>query len=105
MILQDALCNIKDELMESGYFNRFYEYAELLPKGDQQYPQVYVKGGEYKAIYDFDVNGTGYIRKNGSAYSDQDVIQIQGCTAFNPMVDLVIPLRLVAVVPKIKLGD
>lgn len=106
MILETALCNLKDELMTSGYFNRFYEYAELVQRGQDSYPQVYLGNGEYKAIYDFDVNGTGYIRKTGSAYSDHVTdIKIMGCNDFNPIIDLVVPLRLVAAVPKKKLGD
>lgn len=108
MILKTALCNLKDEIMESGYFNRLYEYAELLPKGNESYPQVYIKNGEYKAIYDFDVNGTGYIRKTGSSYSDHVLdgnLKVVSCSDTNPLIDLVIPLRLVAAVPKIKLDD
>jgi len=108
MILQTALCNLKDELMESGYFNRFYEYAEMLQKGTEAYPQVYLGNGQYKAIYDFDVNGTGYIRKTGSAYSDHVTDydkRVTSCNDTNPLIDLAIPLRLVAAVPKSKLDD
>lgn len=106
MILETALCNLKDAIMESEYFNRFYEYAELLDRGETSYPQVYEGKGQYKAIYDFDVNGSGYIRKTGSAYSDHVTdVRVMGCSDSNPFIELVIPLRLVAVVPKSKLSD
>lgn len=106
MILNEALCNLRDELMTSGYFNRFYELAEVLPKGDESYPQVYSGNGQYLPIYDFDVNGSGYIRKNGSSYSDHFTdFRVMACNDNDPTIDLTIPLRLVAVVPKSKLND
>lgn len=105
-ILETALCNLKDELMSSGYFNRLYEYAELLTSDEKTYPQVYQGKGQYKAIYDFDVNGSGYIRKTGSVYSDHVTeIKLVGCSDINPLIDLAFPLRLVVAVPKSKLGD
>lgn len=106
MILKTALCNLTDSLMESGYFNRLYAYAEIVDHGEKSYPQVYEGKGQYKSIYDFDVNGTGYIRKNGDAYSDHvSGVRVTGCSDTNPLIDLIIPLRFVAAVPKDKLGD
>lgn len=108
MILETALCNLKDAIMESDYFNRFYEYAELLDRGETTYPQVYTGKGQYKAIYDFDVSGSGYIRKTGSSYSDHVTdsnFRVMGCSDTNPLLELTVPLRLVAVVPKSKLSD
>lgn len=105
-ILQTALCNLKDELMTLGWFNRFYEYAELIERGQEKIPQAYIGNGSYKAIHDFDVNGTGYIRKAGqSSISKVYGIQLIACSDTNPLIDLSYPLRLVAAVPKSKLGD
>lgn len=104
--IQTALCNIRDEIMLTGYFNRFYEYAEAIERGQQKFPQVYVGEGNYDPIYDFDVNGSGYIRKTSSVQlTNVTNIKIQGCSDTNPLVDLILPLRLVAAVPKSKLND
>lgn len=106
MILKTALCNLVDSLMESGYFNRLYDYAELINHGDKSYPQVYLGNGEYQSIYDFDVNGTGYIRKSGAVYADKVTdVRVIGCSDLNPLIDLTVPLRFVAAVPKDKLSD
>lgn len=108
-ILQEALCNIKDEVTALGYFNRFYEYAELIERGQQEkYPQVYQGNGQYKAIYDLDVNGMGYVRKDGDVQVvviSDDRLAVVSCSDTNPMIDLVFPLRLVAGVPKKQLHD
>jgi len=110
MILQDALCNIKAEVMALGYFNRFYDKAELIERnhGNEKFPQVYVGNGQYQPIYDLDVNGTGYIRKDGDVRSEvinNDRLQVTSCNDDNPLIDLVFPLRLVAAVPKKTLSD
>jgi len=111
IILQTALCNLKDEILLSGYFNRFYEYAEPIERTDvgriQTIPQVYIGNGEYKPIHDLDVNGTGYIRKNGESYSSivSERVNVVSCSDTNPLIDLTIPLRCVAFVPKSALDD
>ena len=104
-LLETALCNLKDELMESEYFNRLYEYAEVIEDGDKSYPQAYIGNGNYVKVYDFDVNGSGYIRKSGDVSENKTGREIMGCSDSNPEVDLRIPLRLVCAVPKKKLGD
>lgn len=105
ILIETALCNIKDELLTTGYFNRFYEYAEQLVSGDKKYPQVYQGKGQYKQIYDFDVNGSGYIRKTSAQVRANKVMELESCTGFNPTIDLIVPFRLVAAVPKSKTGD
>lgn len=106
MILKTALCNLTDSLMESGYFNRLYEYAEQINHGDKSYPQAYIGSGQYQSLYDFDINGTGYIRKNGQVYVDRATdVRVMGCNDSNPLIDLTVPLRFVAAVPKDKLQD
>ena len=106
-ILETALCNLKDEVMLSGYFNRFYAYAESIERGAEKFPQVYTGNGQYKPIYDFDVNGSGYFRKTGQSYIS--VIGSSGsivaCSDSNPLIDITVPLRLVAAVHKKKMDD
>lgn len=107
-ILQEALCNIKDEITALGYFNRFYEYVESLERGEEKYPQYYQGNGNYKSIYDLDVNGMGYVRKNGDVsiqVINDERLQVTSCNDTNPLIDLVFPLRLVAGVPKSKISD
>lgn len=104
ILLETALCNIKDELLETGYFNRFYEYAEQIERGTQKFPQYYEGNGQYKQIYNFDVNGSGYIRKTGQVKANK-LQDTESCGGFNPTIDLVFPLRLVAGVPKSKTSD
>lgn len=106
--LETALCNLKDEIMASSYFHKFYEYAELIERGQEKFPQVHIGKGQYKQIFDFDVNGTGYIRKTGAtsvAIVTAESLRVTACNDTNPLVDITIPLRLVAVVPKVKLSD
>jgi len=105
-ILETALCNLKDEVMLSGYFNRFYPYAELIERGAEKFPQVYTGNGQYKQVYDFDVNGSGYFRKMGSSYiSIVGGDRIVSCSDSNPLIDITVPMRLVAAVHKKKTED
>jgi len=109
IILSTALCNLRDEIMASGYFNRFYEYAELIERGrDEKYPKVYLGNGQYKDIYDFDVRGSGYIRKGAPVRLNvvrEENKQVTSCVGVNPILDMIVPLRLVAAVPKSLLSD
>ena len=94
--------------MLSGYFNRFYEYAELNTRGQERFPQVYEGKGNYKYIHDFDVNGSGYFRKTSPVRMrevNSSGKQIKSCVGDNPLLDMVVPMRLVAAVPRVKLGD
>lgn len=104
MILQQALCNLRDELMESGWFNRFYDYAEIVEKGEKSSPQHYIGKGNYKPIYDLDVNGTGYNRLVGSIIMMEVPSQGLSCDT-DPLVEVTYPLRMVVAVPKAKLQD
>lgn len=104
-LFESALCNLKDDLMESGYFTTLYEYVEVIEDGDKSYPQSYIGGGNYVKVYDFDINGSGYIRKRGDVSSSVVGENLVSCSGSNPMLDLQIPLRLVCAVPKKKLND
>lgn len=105
-VLELALCNLKDDLMLSGYFNRIYPYAEQIERGNEKFPQVYIGNGEYQMIYDLDVNGVGYFRKTGQVrFNDVSTTAPFACYGDNPLKDMVVPLRFVAAVPKSMLGD
>lgn len=107
MILEDALCNIKAEIMTLGLFHVFYEYAELVPHPPNKFPEVYIGKGQYKPIYSFDVNGSGYIRKNGDVFISvvtEKNFQGDSCDT-GLLLDVDFPLRLIAAVPKKKLSD
>lgn len=107
MFLEEALCNIKAELMALGLFHVFYEYGELIEKPPAKFPQVYIGKGQYKPIYDFDKNGAGYIRKNGEVIIKPVTEEnFQGVSCDTGMLlDVDFPLRLIAAVPKKKLSD
>jgi len=54
------------------------------------------------------VNGMGYVRKTGAmtlSIVTAESLRVTACNDANPLIDLTIPLRLVAVVPKVKLSD
>lgn len=107
-ILETALCNLKDEVKLLGYFNRFYEYVELIERGQsEKFPQVYEGNGQYTNVFDFDVNGSGYFRKDGPVRTEivSPSNSMVSCSDSNPLIDLFIPLRCVAAVPKKKLSD
>lgn len=104
-VLQTALCNLKDELMESNYFTDLYEYVEVIEDGDKTYPQYYVGNGNYTKVYNFDVNGSGYVRKRGDISTSLVSQDLMSCSGTNPLLDLTVPLRLVCAVPKRKLAD
>lgn len=106
MILEEVLCTLRDRLMETGYFNVFYEYCEQVQRADVTQPMYYLKGGQYKPVMDFDVNGAGYIRKNGkvSIRFNTSIPQVTSC-ADDALIDMSYPMRIVMGVPRTKLQD
>jgi len=108
MILADILCTIKDSMLDTGYFTTFYEFAEMTKtkteQGTKSYPRYYIGSGAYKDLYDFDVNGTGYIRKTGTVnITNPNMTDTTSCGT--DWLQLNYPLRLVAAVPKVHLSD
>lgn len=107
--LETALCNLKDELMTSGYFSRFYELVEQLDRSQEKGEKVvmgYLDDGTYGPIYDLDVNGTGYFRVTSPVtFNNVFGLQVTGCSDTDPIVDVAFPVRLVAAVPKSKTND
>lgn len=106
MMLEDILCQMKENLLETGYFNAFYEYCELIDRNEIIFPAQYVGGGEYKSVMDFDVNGSGYTRKRDKVYIRQSTkySAITSCED-DTILEITYPLRMVMGVPKVKLSD
>ncbi len=106
MILEDVLCDLKSQLLESGYFHVFYEYCEQIERDGITFPAQYLKAGEYKNVMDFDVNGAGYIRKRSAVSVKQNNTyqNVTSCVT-DTILDVNFPLRLVAGVPRVKLND
>jgi len=107
MMLEDVLCTLKDRILESGFVKQFYEYTELIQRGSIIAPGYYIGGGNYDLVYDFDVNGSGYVRKRGEVSIQLDAVKTSmlGCTDDNEFLIVSYPLRAVLGVPKVLLGD
>lgn len=107
MILQDVLCDLKERLLESGFINEFYEYCELIKRDERTFPAYYIGGGEYKLVYDFDVNGAGYVRRTDDVRIETDFQRdaMLSCSDDNEFLNITYPLRAVLGVPKTLLGD
>ena len=105
MILQDVLCSVKDAVLASGLVNQFYEYCELKRRDDRVYPTYYIGGGEVQQVQDFDVNGSGYIRKRGGvSVTDSPLPSVTACDDIT-LLNITYPMRMVLGVPKAKLHD
>jgi len=107
MILQDALCDLRETLMQTGFFNRVYEYAEILNLQEVERAVYFTSGPDFIDVHDFDVNGSGYIRKIGAVTTSELEAskQVVSCASSDPIMNLRYPLRLVAAVPKTKLEN
>lgn len=107
MILEDVLCDLKGLVMDTGLFNQFYEYTEMIERDGRTFPAYYTGGGQYTPVYNLDVNGSGYIRKRGSVSIglNSNYSKITACIDKNALLDITYPLRAVMAVPKIKLHD
>lgn len=107
MILQDALCDLKDLLLDTGYFFKFYEYTEVVPLNGTDRAVYFTTGGSFTDVHDFDRNGSGYIRKRGQVQTEvlSDSYQPVACVTVDPVMLLRYPLRAVFAVPKSKLAN
>lgn len=100
---------MRDNLLTTNYFNALYEYADMITvfgeNGEQKYPRYYIGSGEYMNIHDFDINGSGYMRKRSEVIVENDTpIQTTSCN--DPgYIQMVYPMRLVCAVPKRFLSD
>ena len=103
MIFEDALCDIKDRILNTGYFTDIYENCVMLEVNGVKRP-MYVKGNEVIDVYNFDRNGSGYIRKSGAANIGRSALPVTvACDAKVGLVEIRIPYRGVFAVPNSKL--
>jgi len=104
MIYQDVLCDIKESLLESGYFTQFYEYASMIEVDGIVRPMYFIDGGNAVDVMNFDVNGSGYIRKTGAVSLNPSYLPaVTSCDG--KLIEISLPLRGVFAVPKKKLGN
>lgn len=111
MVIEDIFCYVSDRIMDTGIFSRGYEYVELKQTNSSKSTNVikpsYYEGGGYKDIFNLDVNGYYYIRKTGNTTigKDNDQKYFPTPCAENSAIEMVLPCRCVAVVPKEKTGS
>lgn len=107
MILEDVLCTLKERVLDSGFVSEFYEYCEIIQRGGATYPGYYTGLGQYDPVYDFDMNGAGYVRKRSevSIEYNNELNSLTACSDVNQIVDMSYPLRAVFGVPRKLLGD
>ena len=104
MILSDALCDIREQLLETGYFTDFFEFTSIIETNGVKRPMYFIDGENVVDVHDFDRGGSGYIRKIGNSYVRRaNLPRVTACSDY--IIDLVIPLRGVFAVPKTKLGN
>lgn len=107
-MIREIACDIKELVLSSGYVNTHFEYCELVKNGEVTYPGFYTGGGNYDNVFNNDVNGNSYLRKNGNvsftSVSGADNIKLTACSDVN-FVKMNIPFRLVMTVPKTNLSD
>jgi len=105
-MISEIACDIRDLVLSTGYVNTYFEYCEMIQNGDVTYPAQYDGNGNYVQVFNNDVNGNGYMRKNGNISFGEvsSPVKFAACGG-NPFVKMTIPLRLVLVVPKSKLSD
>lgn len=105
-MIDKLVCSIKSAMMESGYFTEYFPFAERVFNGSKYYYSQPIEGNVYEDIFNMDVNGTGYTRLNGevsfsSAKSAQKLTSCQN----EPVVTVVVPLRVVVSIPKGKKSE
>lgn len=108
-MIADIFCHLAELLKQTDFFNndRVYEYAELVKVSNQAIVKpMYYKGKQagYVDVFNWDVNGTCYIRKTGKTTYLRKRAKYKACNS-GTLVEIKLPCRLVAVVPKEKTGD
>jgi len=105
-MIETLFCSLHGLLMDSGWFNKGYEYVELIDRktssGASATRPMYYEGG-YKEVQNFDVGGMFYIRKNGDTSLAPDTVTRQA-TPCNPgtAIIMTIPIKVVSAVPREK---
>lgn len=109
-MIEEIFCELASKLKLSGYFDRFYEYVEIVSRSSNISKPMYYKGSKagYVDIQNFDLNGTGYFRKRaqvGIRYNSNS-IKLTACNDDKiSNVVILIPSKLVVAIPKTKLED
>lgn len=108
-MITTLFCDIADKLKLTGYFDKVYEYTEIIQRNDGTYRPMYYKGAKagYIDVQNFDVNGTCYIRKrsNVSVQIDRTQVRRTSCVDSTKYIIATFPLKLVIAVPKSQLDD
>jgi hypothetical protein len=92
---------INSKLAALNYFEQSFGLCEIISKGQKTFPAEYLNNGEYRQINNFDkYNGVSYLRKRGDISISDAENTIESCKLLNRVV---IPLRLVCIVPRKKL--
>lgn len=106
MILQEYLCGLRDAVIARGLVNEFHPYVEMIQRDGLTFPAEYIGQGDYKQVQNFDVGGSGYVRKRGSVpFSTSEVASFTACEDDNSINEITYPLRMVLGVPRTALGD
>lgn len=101
-MLKASVQFINDQLENTGYFEKSFEVCEVITRKEQRFPAEYKSKGEYTEVNNFDkYNGVSYLRKRGGVTVADAVDTLKAC---GDLVDVSLPLRLVAVVPRKKLN-
>lgn len=108
-MIADIFCYLADSLKETGFFNEnhVYEYVELVKERNSPVikPKYYKgKDAGYIDVFNWDVNGTCYIRKVSKTTYLRRRAKYKACNS-GTLVEIKFPCRIVAVVPKEKTGD
>lgn len=92
---------INNQLELLNYFEKSFEICEIITANDKTFPAEYKSKGEYTQINNFDkYNGVSYIRKRGSVSISEADDSLRSC---GDLVNVSLPLKLIAIVPRKKL--
>jgi hypothetical protein len=92
--------------MDTGYFQNFYEFATMVEVNGVTRPMYFVDGTNVVDVHNFDIGGSGYIRKNGQVTFNRSALpSVTACTAREGLLEIRLPLRAVFAVPKSKLNN
>lgn len=113
-MIDTIFCYLADRLKDTGWYNPafVYEYTELVktttdPKNNYYSvrPKYYKsKQDGYIDVYNWDVNGTCYLRKTGKTTIIRNRAKYRACSD-GKLITMTFPIRLVSCIPKTKLTD
>lgn len=100
-MVNNIVTYLNAQLSLLDYFEKSHCLSELITKGEETFPAEYIEKGNFQNIELDNSNGVSYWRKSGDI-TTEEVENAVGCER---LLDYVLPLRLVAAVPKIKLSE